>query len=148
LVPSGFIPVDAIPGVSFQSRLLAVAHNPDPVSSVSGIDTASWNNKRPAGVADSFQVRKHVVEFHRDDSRNVFAKHPSGSRFLDNAQHFRPEMTVICLASPLPGATEWLARKSTCDEIDASKGFSVEFPNVGDNFWITVARLLLRAFEL
>ena len=95
-------------------------NNPQSVSSVSGIDTASRNNKRPAGVADAFQLRKHVVEFHRDDSRNVLAKHPSGSCFFNNAQHLRPEMTVIRRASSLPGDAEWLARKSTCDEVAAA----------------------------
>jgi hypothetical protein len=97
---------------------------------VSGIDGTSRNNKRPCGVADSFQVRKHVVEFHRDDSRNVFAKHPSGSRFANNAEHLWPDRTVICRASSLPGNAERLARKSACDEGDTSELGSVEIEDV------------------
>ncbi len=108
-----------------------VRHNPDPVSAVPGIDTASWNNKRPAGVADAFQVRKHSVEFHVDDASNVLSKHPSGSCLRDNAQHFRPEMTVIRRAPSLPGATEWLARKSPCDEADSGELGAVEGSDVG-----------------
>jgi hypothetical protein len=101
---------------------------------VSGIDGTSRNNKRPAGVADSFQVRKHVVEFHSDDASNVLAKNPSGSRFANNAQHFRPERAVICRASSLPGNAERLARKSTCDEVAAFKVSSVK----GEYVWFDV----------
>jgi hypothetical protein len=78
---------------------------------VFGIDGASWNNKRLDGVAFTFQVRKHSVEFHVDDSSNVFTKHPSGPGLLYNSEHFRPERTVICRASALPGLGKWLARK-------------------------------------
>jgi len=34
-----------------------VAHNPRSFPLVAGIDTASWNNKRPCGVAFGFQVK-------------------------------------------------------------------------------------------
>jgi hypothetical protein len=98
---------------------------------VSGIDGTSRNSKRPCGVADSFQVRKHVVEFHCDDSRNVFAKHPSGSCFVNNAAHLRPDRAVICRASALPGNAERLARKSACEQVAASVLGSVEVEDVG-----------------
>jgi hypothetical protein len=101
---------------------------------VPGIDGTSRNNKRPCGVADSFQVRKHVVEFHRNDSRNVFCQDEFGSCFFNNAEHLRPDRTVICRASSLPGNAERLARKSACDEIDATVGCSVEVEDVGVDF--------------
>jgi hypothetical protein len=74
-----------------------------------------------------FQVIKHAVEFHADDSRHVLTKHPSGFCICNNAEHFRPERTVIARASALPGCAEWLARKSACDQIgmDASDVFDV-----------------------
>jgi hypothetical protein len=50
------------------------SHNPNSVASVSGIDGASWNNKRLDGVTRSFQVRKTTVEFQIDDASNVLAK--------------------------------------------------------------------------
>jgi hypothetical protein len=100
---------------------------------VPGIDTASWNNKRPAGVAECFQVRKHRVEFHVDDASNVLSKNPSGFCFRDNAEHFRPEVTVICRAFSLPGAAERLARKSPCDEADSGEVSAVEGSDVADD---------------
>jgi hypothetical protein len=108
--------------------------NPDSVSSVFCVHGTSWNNKRPAGVADSLQVRKHSVEFHADDSSNVFSKHPSGSCLRDNAEHFRPERTVICRASALPSVAERLARKSPCDEIDSIEVVSVKAGDVAPDW--------------
>jgi len=99
---------------------------------VRGIDGASRNNKRPCGVADSLQVSQHRVEFHVDDSSNVFAKDESGSCFLNKAEHLRPERTVILRASPVPGHAERLARKSTCDEVNPVVIGSVEAVDVGD----------------
>ena len=130
--------------LSLNSRAVGVGHNPDSVASVSGIDGTSRNNKRPRGVADAFQVRKDIVEFHRDDSSNIFTNDPSGSRLANNAEHFRPDRTVICLAESLPGDTERLARKSTCEQVDSGVVGSVEVEDVGmEERWAAVARPML-----
>jgi hypothetical protein len=102
-------------------QFLGVGHNPDSVSSVRGVDGTSRNSKRPRGVANGFQVKKHVVERQTDDARNILANDPSGSFLFNNSEHFRPEITVIFFASLLPGLTEWLARKPACDDINASE---------------------------
>jgi hypothetical protein len=94
-----------------------VGHNPYSVSAVSGIEGTSRNNKRPCGVADALQVRKHAVEFQRDDSSNIFTKHPLRFGAINNAEHFRPERTVIARAASFPGEAVWLARKSPSDEV-------------------------------
>jgi hypothetical protein len=112
-----------------------VGHNPDSIPSVFGTDGASWNNKRPAGVAFAFQVRKHSVELHVDDSRHVFNKHPTGSCFRNNAEHLRPDRTVICRASALPGETEWLARKSSCEQVNPQVVGSSQGEDVGVERW-------------
>jgi hypothetical protein len=108
---------------------------------VSGIDGTSRNNKRPRGVAEAFQVRKDIVELHRDDSSNVLTNDPSGLGFPNNSQHFRPDRSVICLAESLPGDTERLARKSTCEQIDSGVVGSVEAEDVGMESWIARVRL-------
>jgi hypothetical protein len=84
-------------------------------------DGTSRNNKRPRGVAETFQVSEHIVECHCDETSNVFANDPSGSRECNDAAHLRPEVTVVCFAFLLSGDTEWLAREATTDEIDSSK---------------------------
>jgi len=96
--------------------LLGVGHNPNSVPAVRGVDGASRNNNRPCGVADTFQRSKTIVECHVDDASNVLTKHPTGLEFRHNAEHFRPEETVILVASSLPGTTEWLAGKTAGEE--------------------------------
>tara|TARA_R100001509_G_scaffold158629_1_gene124061 strand:- start:91 stop:438 length:348 start_codon:yes stop_codon:yes gene_type:complete len=99
---------------------VGVCNNPDSVASVLGIDGTSWNNKRLAGVAFTFQVRKHRVEFHVDDSSNVFANDPSGLYFAYDSEHLRPECAVIFCASLLPGNGERLARESSANKLNCS----------------------------
>lgn len=69
----------------FASIAVGVGHDENPVSSVRGIDAASWNNKRPDGVADGFQVRKHRVESQVDDPNNILSNNPRGPEFFNNA---------------------------------------------------------------
>jgi hypothetical protein len=102
---------------SFQSRDAGVGHNPDSLPSVRGIDGTSRNNKRLDPIAKALQVRKHLVEFHADDSRHVLTKHPSGLASSNNVAHCRPEMTVVFRASSLPGKRVRLAGKTSGNEI-------------------------------
>tara|TARA_Y100000310_G_scaffold4433_1_gene5342 strand:- start:223 stop:615 length:393 start_codon:yes stop_codon:yes gene_type:complete len=84
---------------------------------VRGIDGTSRNTCRPAGVAETFQVRKHSVEAHRlpNKPRNILAKHPSRPHALNDPSHFRPEITVIFCASALPGVAPRLAGEPACE---------------------------------
>ena len=79
------------------------SHNPDAISSVSGIDGTSWNNGRPCGVADGLQFSKHLVETQCDVTNNIFAHKPAGSCRGSNSENFRPEVAVIVLAFSLAG---------------------------------------------
>jgi hypothetical protein len=114
----------------FQSRLLAVGHNPHSVSSVEGADGASWNNDRPDGVALCFQVRSATVEFHRNDARHILANDPSGPDSFNNGNHCRPEEAVISRACPLPGETEWMAGKSSREKRSPCVAFAGEGAHV------------------
>ncbi len=98
--------------------VLGVGNDEDSLSSVLGIEGTSRKCDRPDGVAESFQVRKTIVELKRDDPRHILAKHPSGPRFGNNANHFRPEEAVIFLASALPGLGKWLARESSGNKVN------------------------------
>jgi hypothetical protein len=100
--------------------VVGVGHNKDPVSSVRGIDATSRNNKRLRGVTFTFQVKKHRIERQIDDSRHILTKHPTGSEFPDNSEHFRPEVAVIFLAAALPGDGKWLAWESTGNNVNCS----------------------------
>nr|WP_064746383.1 hypothetical protein [Lysobacter antibioticus] len=51
-----------------------LADDPNPVPSMGGVDGASWNNHRPAGVAFAFQVSENSVEPQRDEASNVLAQ--------------------------------------------------------------------------
>jgi hypothetical protein len=104
--------------------LLAVgvgSNDPEPISSVRSSDGSSRNNKRPRGVAETFQVSEHIVECHCDETSNIFANDPSGSCECNDAAHFRPEVAVVLFAFLLACDAEGLTRETTTDEIDSSK---------------------------
>jgi hypothetical protein len=84
-------------------------------------DGSSRNNKRPRGVAETFQVREHIIERQRDETSNVFANNPSGSCECNDAAHFRPEVAVVLFAFLLSGDAEGLTGEASADEIDSSK---------------------------
>ena len=112
--------------VSFALCAVGVGQNPDPVSSVSGIDGTSWNNERLRGVADPFQVRKHNIEAQRDVPSNIFTEEPSGSGKFKNSANLWPEVAVIFLAFSLPGVTERLARVACGNNVGLSAFISSE----------------------
>ena len=103
---------DRMDGAIWLAVAVGVCNNPDPISFVRGVDTASWNNERPCLVAFSFQIRKDRVEFHLDDANNVLSNNPSGPDLRNDSKHLRPEVTVIFCASSLPRLRERLARKT------------------------------------
>ncbi len=111
-------------GFAFVSRFWfglasrTVGHNPNPVSPMRGVDGTSRYNKRPAGVADFFQVSQHTVEAQRDVSSNILEKAPSGSELGNERSKVRPEMAVIRRAQSLPGETEGLTGVACGDDTD------------------------------
>jgi hypothetical protein len=97
-----------------------------------GVDGASRNNKRLDFIAFGFQVRTHLLEFHIDDSSNVLTNDPSGLGFRNNSEHFRPEVTVILLASTLPGDRERLAGEAPGKQSCSVEAGAGEGADVGD----------------
>jgi len=95
-----------------------VGHNDDSVPLVRGIDTASWNKETLDFVTFFFQVSKHLVECQIDDSRHILTNDPRGLQLMYDSDKFRPEVTVIILASLLPGNTEWLAGESSGNNVN------------------------------
>ncbi|MDJ0836495.1 MAG: hypothetical protein QNK37_08250 [Acidobacteriota bacterium] len=81
----------------------------------------------------AFQIIKHTLECQAVEPNNVFSTDPSGPGARDNAKHLRPEVAVICLASPLPGGTEGLTRESSREQVDFVMVFSFHIVNVRDN---------------
>jgi hypothetical protein len=102
--------------------------DPHPVASVGSVDGASWNNKRPAGVARGFQVKEHSIECQVDDASNVFADEYSGSFLLNKARQDRPEVAVVFLRELAACDAEGLAGESACPDFrivgDAGKSAS------------------------
>jgi hypothetical protein len=109
---------------------VAVGHNPDALSPVWGSDADSRNNKWPPSVAKGSQVRKHIVEAHADVASNVLSNDPRGPEFVHEPTHFWPEVTVIFLASALPGEAKWLARVSAANNVDCSNVRPFQLPHV------------------
>ena len=75
--------------------MFGVAQNPESISFMGRVDAASWNNKRPCGVAFGFQVSKHFVEPQSDVTINIFANDPSGSSLCNNFKDVRPDVSRV-----------------------------------------------------
>jgi hypothetical protein len=88
--------------------------------------------ERPRSVAFQFQISKHRVEFHADETANILSNDPSGPRLMDDSKHLRPDRTVIFLASSLPGVTERLAGEPPGKQSCSSESGAVEGEDVGD----------------
>ncbi|DAZ90927.1 TPA_asm: hypothetical protein Cy-LDV1_g53 [Cyanophage Cy-LDV1] len=107
-----------MPGVSFQSRALAVTHSaislgddPKTISTVRPIDGTSRDNGRPAGVTDAFQVRKHSVEpILANRCRNLLSHPDSGPAGTDEAKLVGPQVPLVVGAGAFAGDAERLAR--------------------------------------
>jgi hypothetical protein len=110
-----------IDGANWFAFAVGVANNPDSVSTVGSIDGTSRNNKRPAGVAETFQVSEHFVEPQGNVASNVLANDPSGSRECNDSAHLRPEIAVIFMRSLRAGVAEGLTGITAADEVDRSE---------------------------
>jgi hypothetical protein len=99
-----------------------------------GIDTASWNIERPDFVAFNFQVRYRFVEAHTEEPRRILEKTPSGVDFFNKAQSFRPEPTVILIASSLPCTGYRLTGWSAANKVNWFKFGSFDFFDVAIPF--------------
>ena len=104
--------------------ILGVDHNPYPIAAVRGVDGTSRNNNRLRPIADTLQVSKHTVQFHPDDSSNVFTNNPSGPQCGNNVEHCRPQVAVITRASSLPGQTVRLAGEAARDKVNSASAKS------------------------
>lgn len=106
------------PVVPCASDDVGVPQNEYSLSPVRRILTASWNKERNRLVVEIFQVNKHIVENSADDSRHILSNDPSGPEETNNLAHLRPEVTVICCASSLPGDTVRLTWESAADNVN------------------------------
>ena len=66
------------------------------ISAVRSVEAASWTNERRERlVAFSFQVRKHLFEYHAavpsNEAINVFTDDPPRFCFSNDSPHFRPD---------------------------------------------------------
>lgn len=86
-----------------------------------GIDTASWEYRRPVGVALSFQVSKHLVECQADEATNVLNDDETGPHNAKDASNVWPEVAVVCRASLLPGDREGLTGDAPADKVNWTK---------------------------
>ncbi|GAA3967549.1 hypothetical protein GCM10022407_12180 [Hymenobacter antarcticus] len=101
--------------------VVGVGNNPNPVAPVRGVDGASWKYKRPDFKTFGFQVSQHTFEAQREVSSNVLTKKPAGPALCKKPTHFRPEPTVICRASALPGIAGGLARVASGNNVNSGR---------------------------
>ena len=68
-------------------------------------------------------VNKYPSFHHSGDSSNILTDNPSGPDFVNNAEHLRPEITVIVSSSPLSGVGKRLTWESSGEDIDLASPF-------------------------
>jgi len=112
----------AIEGAIWFALAVGVCNNPDALSEVRGACRASWNIKRPCGVAFAFQVSEYFVQAQFDEPNNVFSNNPSGPEFPDNSKHFWPEMAGVVLGKLSSGLGKWLAREPSANKVGSGVG--------------------------
>jgi hypothetical protein len=93
-----------------------MCNNPEALPDVRGADRASWNIKRPCGVAFAFQVREYLVQAQFDEPSNVFSNNPIWPAFPDKPKHFRPEVAGVVLCSLFTRVAEGLAREAAANK--------------------------------
>jgi hypothetical protein len=82
---------------------------------------------------------------------NILSNDPAGPDSFDNPKHFRPEVSVILIASSDPGKREGLAGVSPCDDVNqSSKSICVicKLPDVPNDLcvWPMLPQDFLRVF--
>jgi hypothetical protein len=81
-------------GLSTISIARGVGHNPHSIPAVRGIDTASWNNKRPDFEPLGFQISAHRLENQSvrpiNKAANVLRDDPTGPSIANDPEHFGP----------------------------------------------------------
>ena len=84
-----------------------VAHiftdDPESISPMMCVFGTSWNNKRPCGVALTFQVSEHFVEAQGNVTINVFENAPRWSLVCNNSKDVRPDVAVVFFSFPKSG---------------------------------------------
>jgi hypothetical protein len=103
----------------FQSRLHAVAHDPDAVAAVRRADVSSTHHERPAGVACRLQVPEDGISAATAQSRHVLDEHPAWTELADDAGKLPPEAAAPSGDADAPaGGGDVLAGEATRDEVD------------------------------
>ena len=110
-------PVSDIPGVSFQSRLLAVTHpcKIEALSDVRAAEARSAQIGRCEGVTRCFQVSRYKIE-PVERARNLLSKHDCRAALLDEPVPDGPEVSVIVKSFLLARSAERLAWARSCPD--------------------------------
>ena len=95
---------------------VGVCNNPEPVSLVRRIDRDRWNNKRPSGVAFSFQGSEYLVETKFNESSNILANDPSRFALSYKSKHLWPEVSFVLFASLTTCDADRLTWEATANE--------------------------------
>lgn len=80
----------------------------------------STHHKRPAGVAERFQIPEHLVRCCSPEARDVLSEHPAGSDLSHQACELGPQVTFVLSPFPLPRDGVGLAGEPADDGIDSS----------------------------
>src|SRR5690242_17558154 len=85
-----------MPGVSFQSRAVGVAHPEQPLALVRGAHACSWQIGGPAGISSSLQIKPYSGEPLAPIARcNLLANDHCRAALGDEAEKSGPEVSFV-----------------------------------------------------
>lgn len=106
-------------GVSKALKVCADAFNGEALSEFVSVKSVTLSEHN--GIAS------HVSEYpsfdHSGEASNILTNDPSGPDFVNNTEHFWPEVTVIVCPPPTSCIGKRLAGESSRDDVDASAPF-------------------------
>ena len=70
------------------------------------------------------QVSEYPSFDHSGEASNIFTNDPSGPDFVNNSQHFRPEVTLVVSPTPFSSIGKRLAGKSSGKDVNSSAPLS------------------------
>ena len=73
------------------------------------------------------QVSEYPSFDHSGETSNIFTNDPSGPDFVNNAEHLRPEVTLVLSTATLSSIAERLAGEAAREDVD----FSAPLAEVG-----------------
>lgn len=102
-------------GISKTLKVAADSFNGEALAQLVSVKSVTFSEHN--GIAS--HVREYPSFDHSGETSNVLTNDPSGPDFVNNAEHLRPEITVVVCPPPTSCVGKRLAWESSREDVDA-----------------------------